>query len=74
MSWSQLYQEHLATIEAQAAKIAELETAVRRLRELKVVTTDMGYTICPFCDCDYDYGDNHALDCPWLTSGKLVGE
>ena len=68
MSWSQLYQEHLATIEAQAAKIAELEAAVRGLRK---VMADDDTVYCLACGCMWGECD---ADCPWLTSGKLVGE
>ena len=60
-------------LENQAAKIAELEATVRGLRNVKRY-------VCPWCD-GYDPRANgdyvnitHALDCPWLTSGKLVGE
>ena len=34
MSWSQLYEEHLATILAQAMRISELETALLSIRTI----------------------------------------
>ena len=52
-------------LENQAAKIAELEAAIVALR-----IPEFCEGVCHWCD----YSDGHASDCPWLTSGKLVGE
>ena len=54
-------------LETQAAKIAELEAAIRRLRK---VMADDDTLYCPACGCRWGECDD---DCPWLTSGKLVG-
>ena len=65
-------------LEAQAAKIAELEAAVRALRDAQYY--EYGPTSCVWCGDDLigETGEERYEctnpDCPWLTSGKLVGE
>ena len=77
MSWSQLYQEHLATIEAQASKIAELEAAVRNIPEYILVGVDENendYYLCGSCGVEKHRSFQHHDDCPWVKANTLVGE
>ena len=65
-------------LETQAAKIAELEAAIRALRDAQYY--EYGPTSCVWCGDDLigETGEERYEctnpDCPWLTSGKLVGE
>jgi len=65
-------------LENQAAKIAELEAAIRALRNVDWAELDSDDTVyCIYCLEGGFVAIRdvvHALDCPWLTSGKLVGE